>query len=110
MGKFVAGDVAVTGFSFSNLSAAKRRPALVLAEAEFGNIILCQITSKAYSSKTADALKFDDFAKGGLPISSYIRPDKLFTAEPILIEALAGTLKSSALSKVLTQVRKLFST
>jgi mRNA interferase MazF len=81
----------------------------VLAEAEFGDIILCQITSKAYSSKTAIALKLDDFTKGGLPISSYIRPDKLFTAEPILIEAHAGTLKDRALNNILNQVRELFS-
>lgn len=31
MGKFVKGDVVVVPFPFSDLSAAKRRPALVIA-------------------------------------------------------------------------------
>lgn len=47
MGKFVKGDVVVVPFPFSDLSASKRRPALVVATFMGDDVILCQITSKA---------------------------------------------------------------
>ena len=46
MAKFVKGDVVVVPFPFSNLSQAKRRPALVVVDLEGDDIILCQITSQ----------------------------------------------------------------
>lgn len=53
MGEPVVGDVVVISFPFSDLSATKRRPAFVAAVAEHGDLILCQITSKRYSSEIA---------------------------------------------------------
>jgi hypothetical protein len=44
--KFVRGDVVVIPFSFSDLSQSKRRPALIVAQFEGKDVILCQITSK----------------------------------------------------------------
>ena len=108
MGKFVAGDVVVTIFPFSDLSSSKRRPALVLVEVEFGDLILCQITSKPYSSKVAIAIQADDFSSGGLPVSSYARPDKLFTTDTTLIEGVTGALKDEMFDQVLSQIRNLF--
>ena len=46
MAKFVKGDVVVVPFPFSNLSQAKRRPALVVVDLEGDDIIICQITSQ----------------------------------------------------------------
>jgi len=46
MGTFVKGDVVVLPFPFSDLSAAKRRPAFVVAALTGDDVILCQITSK----------------------------------------------------------------
>ena len=108
MGKPVAGDIVVVRFPFSDLRQSKRRPALVLATADFDNLILCQITSKPYSSKRVLELSTDDFATGGLSIVSYARPDKLFTADPEIIERTIGTLKLGIFRRVLIQVRRLF--
>lgn len=47
MEKFVKGDVIVVPFPFSNLTQAKRRPALIVAVLHGDDVILCQITSKA---------------------------------------------------------------
>lgn len=49
MGAFVKGDVVVVPFPFSDLSAAKRRPALVVAALSGNDVILCQITSRTVS-------------------------------------------------------------
>ena len=46
MGEFVKGDIVVLPFPFSDLSANKRRPTLVLASLPGGDIVVCQITSQ----------------------------------------------------------------
>ena len=48
MGTFAAGQVVIVHFPFSDLTASKLRPAVVLAEAGRGDCVLCQITSKCY--------------------------------------------------------------
>ena len=45
MDRFVKGDVVVTPFPFSDLQAAKRRPALVVATFTGDDVLLCQITT-----------------------------------------------------------------
>lgn len=108
MGKFVVGDVVVTSFPFSNLKRTKQRPALVVAQGEFDNIILCQITSKSYTSNIAVVITYADFVIGSLPVTSYVRPDKLFTTDPDLIQKIAGRLHKRAQRKILAKVRALF--
>lgn len=46
MERFVKGNVVVVPFPFSDLTQAKRRPALIIAELEGNDLILCQITSQ----------------------------------------------------------------
>lgn len=108
MEKFTVGNVVLVSFPFSNLKGKKIRPALVLAKVEFDNLILCQITSKSYSSKSAISIEQSDFAQGKLPLKSYARPDKLFTADASILNGKAGELTSSKLRNILQKVRKLF--
>jgi mRNA interferase MazF len=108
MGQISVGDVVVIDFPFSDFKKSKSRPALVLARAEFNNFILCQITSRDYSSPSAIPLKIADFSQGKLPLNSYIRPDKLFTSDPSIIKTTAGHLAPGTLGEVLKRVRKLF--
>ena len=81
MGKFVKGDVVVAPFPFSDLSASKKRPALVVATLTGDDVILCQITSKAISDSYAVPLSTADFKTGTLHQDSNIRPNRLFTAD-----------------------------
>ena len=50
MGGLVKDAAVVVPFPFSDLSAAKRRPALVVGTLSGDNVILCQITSRALSA------------------------------------------------------------
>jgi hypothetical protein len=51
MEKFVKGYVVVIPFPFSDLSASKKRPALVVSNITGDDIILCQITSVVKSDE-----------------------------------------------------------
>lgn len=108
MEKFTVGDIVLVAFPFSDLSGQKLRPACVLAKVEFDNLILCQITSKPYTSKQAIRVQQSDFSHGGLPVISYIRPDKLFTAEPSLIRRTVGTITPKIKTRILAAVRSIF--
>ena len=46
MAKFIKGDVIVLPFPFTDLSASKRRPALILSNIKGDDYIMLQITSK----------------------------------------------------------------
>ena len=94
-------------FPFSDLSASKLRPAVVLADAARGDWILCQITSKPYSDPRAIELTKDSFAQGSLHMVSYARPAKLFTANRNLIVRQVGVLKDDVLKLVVDAVIEL---
>jgi mRNA interferase MazF len=109
VGRFIVGQVVSSNFPFSDLSSKKRRPAIVIAVAEFDDLILCQITSKSYSSKRAIRLTSNDFKSGSLPRDSYVRPDKLFTADTSVLDKIHGRLSDEKLEHVKQSLRNLFS-
>ncbi|MDR3020805.1 MAG: type II toxin-antitoxin system PemK/MazF family toxin [Treponema sp.] len=104
MGKFVKGDVVIIPFPFSDLSGNKRRPALVVADLAGADIIICQITSKAKFDSFALPLEAHDFASGGLPVDSFIRPNKIFTADKNIILSIAGHLAEDKLREALNSI------
>ncbi len=57
MGRFVKGDVVIMPFPFSDLSASKKRPALVVASLAGDDVILCQITSHPSATSTPKPLR-----------------------------------------------------
>jgi mRNA interferase MazF len=100
----VKGDVVIVPFPFSDLSAAKRRPALVLAALPGDDAILCQITSQNVRDESAVALRDRDFERGSLKKPSNIRPNHLFTADRALILGTAGRLKPEAIRNVIDAI------
>jgi|SRR5665648_194600 len=92
MDKPVKGDVVVIPFPFSDLSNSKRRPALIVADLDGGDVILCQITSVAKNDRYSIPLTTSDFDNGKLKVESMIRPNRLFTADKSIVEYKAGTL------------------
>ena len=104
MGTPTAGEVVIVRFPFSDLSQFKVRPALVLAVAGRGDLILCQITSNPYGDAYAVSLSDGDFESGGLKIHSFSRPSKLFTASSAIIVGKAGVLLPIALRRVIDSV------
>lgn len=100
MGSFATGSVVLVRFPFSDLSQAKLRPAVVLADCGCGDWLLCQITSNPYSDSRAVQLNDVDFRTGSLRITSYARSTKLFTAHHALISSEIGILRDEALKRI----------
>jgi len=62
LARFVKGDIVVVPFPFSDLTSAKKRPALVIAELEGDDLILCQITSQQIRDRYAILIDDSDFS------------------------------------------------
>ncbi len=103
-----AGEVVLIPFPFSDLSQTKLRPAVCLAAAGRGDWILCQVTSNAYGDPMAEPLVPADFTSGGLRLTSFARPGKLFTASGGLMVRSVGALSAPALRRLLSAVASLF--
>jgi len=107
MGKFIKGDVVVIPFPFSDLSGSKRRPAFVLTDLPGDDILLCQVTSQQTKDSFSITVVQSDFVRGSLPVDSFIRPQKIFTANKKLIVRKAGTISSDVYVKVSREIIKL---
>lgn len=107
MEKFVRGEVVVVPFPFSDLTTAKRRPALVLAGLERDDLILCQITSQAIKDQYAIPLQDHDFSEGALKQPSQVRPNRLFTADSQIVLYRVGILKETKLTEIIEKLVKI---
>jgi mRNA interferase MazF len=99
MEKLVKGDVVVIPFPFSDLSQAKKRPALVLASFE-KDVLLCMISGVEKKDRYSISLSPADFGEGSLNRQSWVRIHRLFTAEKTIILSKVGTLKEKKLKEV----------
>jgi len=104
MERFVKGDVVVIPFPFSDLSGSKRRPALVLADLSGDDILLCQITSRPSNDGLSFELTSTDFIDGSLPVASFIRPLRIFTADKNIILRKAGIITPELIEKVIAGI------
>jgi mRNA interferase MazF len=107
VGSFAAGSVVLVRFPFSDLSQSKLRPAVILAQAERDDWLLCQLTSKPYSDSRAIQMTDADFDTGSLRITSYARPAKLFTAHRSLIASEVGNLHTDSLNRIIDAIIRL---
>jgi len=101
MGSFVKGDVVVAPFPYSDLSASKKRPALVVAHLTGDDVILCQITSQQKQDGYSISLTDKDFQAGSLKQDSFIRPNRIFTADSRILLYKAGTISLPKVEQVI---------
>jgi len=94
---FKAFDVVVVPFPFTDKTTTKRRPALVLSQANSFNkriahSVLAMITSASNSDWPLD-IEIEDIDAAGLPYASIVRM-KLFTLDDQLVIRKAGSLNT----------------
>lgn len=80
-----------------------------MGQVSVADVILCQITNKAYADINAIRIQDEDFQVGSLLRTSYIRPGKLFTANVTIVDKVVGRLKTVVHQTVVLQVVKLIS-
>lgn len=104
-------DVVRVPFPFTDRTAEKSRPALILSDrATFNAVaahsVMAMITSAQHTRWPLD-VHISDLAAAGLPISSLVR-FKLFTLDHRLIRGVLGRLSADDAASVNKNVRKLF--
>ncbi|MDX1939482.1 MAG: type II toxin-antitoxin system PemK/MazF family toxin [Saprospiraceae bacterium] len=109
MAGFVRGEIVVLPFPFSDLSNSKRRPALVLADLPGDDIILCQITSQYAKDGFAVQIGQSEFKSGALAKLSYIRPNRIFTADKSIIIKKVAQVKEEILQEIIETIIDLIS-
>lgn len=108
MEKLAVGSVILLKFPFSDLKNQKIRPVLILAEADFEDLIVCQISSRQLASVKSITISKNDLASGSLPVTSYARPAKLFTLSRALVISKAAEVTPAKRREVLAQLQALF--
>jgi mRNA interferase MazF len=92
------GDVVLMDFPFSDLSGSKLRPAVVLSVVRYTDVIVCQVTTN--NATGALTVLGTDLAQGKLALTSYVRPERLFTADGKLVKRKIGRLTPAKLNLV----------
>lgn len=109
------GDLILVPFPFTDLSAAKRRPAVVVSPDPFNqtsqDAVLVAVTSQVAPlvSEMELTLTRDDIAFGRIPRPSIIKLAKLFTMHQRLIVKRVARLREQKLAEVLDRLSRFFS-
>lgn len=104
MEKLVKGDIVVIPFPYSDLSNTKRRPAFVITTFPNMEVILCQITSQKPIDGYSIKINNSDFADGSLHQESFIRINRIFTADQNIVLYKAGSLQSNLTEEIIDKV------
>ena len=94
------GDLLLVPFPFSDMQTAKRRPVFVLTGPDkFDDLTCLAVTSKPHHAEVY-ALQESDFLQGTLPKPSWIRIDKIYTLNKVMIVGKFGMLHQESIQVI----------
>ena len=97
---FRSGDIVLVPFPFTDLSSAKRRPALLLRNlGEFGDWLCLPVTTRA-AHRESLPLRDEDFADGALIHASWVRLDRPTLLSESIMLGRAATLKPATVAGI----------
>ncbi|MCK4997280.1 type II toxin-antitoxin system PemK/MazF family toxin [Candidatus Pacearchaeota archaeon] len=108
MERLVKGDVVVLPFPYTDLSGAKKRPAVVIAALKENNVILAQITTVHRRDKDSISLTKRDFATGSLSHDSLITTSLIFTSDSSRISYKVGALTNLKIKQIEQKLCEIF--
>jgi len=98
------GEVIFVSFPYTDLTATKVRPAIVLTRLKKDDVLICQVTSNAYADPNAIELQPSAFAEGQLPRVSYAQSGKLFTCHKSLVRMRVGKINDETLQRIIDAI------
>ncbi len=105
---FEQGDIVIIPFPFTDLSAVKQRPVLIISNREYNHsaedIVVCGITSNLEEASFSVMVSNCDLSEGKIPVESRIKVDKLFTLKQSLIIKKVAHIKPDILKKVKEEI------
>ena len=110
--RYKRGDIILVPFPFTDLSASKRRPALVVSPEHINDrmqdLVVVAITSQL-TDQGAVLIEQGDCVDGTLPKTSVVKLAKLFTIHSTLVLKSICALRAEKLDTVLGEIRRFFS-
>jgi mRNA interferase MazF len=103
---FRQGDVVLVPFPFTDLSAIKQRPALVISPDRLNearpDLVVLAITSQIPTALGEDEMQLSDaeLSACGLPKASIVKLGKIFTIHQGLIRKRLGNLSQGSLKRI----------
>jgi len=103
-------DVVLVPFPFTNLSATKKRPCLVLASFAPSklteHLIVAMMTSNLASIAFPADIEVKDLNTAGLPKATLIRLAKVVTIDGSIVDKKLGRLSKSDQARVCTELKR----
>lgn len=106
------GEIILVPFPYTDLTAAKTRPALVLTSAAYNaasrDVIVAGITSNLANSANSVLITTEDLERGRLPATSRVKVDKVVTLQQSIVRNTVGRVKATAFAHVMKEFETLF--
>lgn len=100
-------DIVLANFPFTDLSATKVRPALILKNFEGNNALIAQITKQRHELQKYEIFLKKEHCEGALRVDSYIYVDIITTLHKKRLIKKIGIIKSDAVKKEILNKLKL---
>lgn len=112
--RYSQGDVVLLPFPFTDLSAAKRRPAVVISPERYNashqDVVVLAVTSHLTAESPQDyRLTPEEQRAAGLPKPSLVKIDKVLTLEQTLILRRLGALPNDTVQRLVRRFQDFFS-
>lgn len=109
---FEQGEIILIPFPFTDLTASKKRPVMVLSKNEvnrkFADFISCGLTSNIHDTDYSVLIDQNNLEYGFLPQPSRIKTNVIFTLKKTSAIKSLGKVKQDTFEKVKKELSKLF--
>ena len=98
--KFLAGDIILIAYPFTDLQGRKIRPALVIRDQKDEDLLLAPISTTVHRTQNDTLLKEEDYEGTPLPVLSCLRHEKLFTLSSGLVLKKVSRLEKKSMTSI----------
>ena len=106
------GEIILVPFPYSDLSATKKRPVLVVSNNNYNkkyeDIIVCVITSNLNKDEYSKTIRNNDLESGFLPEDSAVKVHKLFTISKSRVIKKFSRVKKEFYKAIYSKLKELF--